>query len=40
MQLDLAIEPLCSSQELFGHGGMRYRGTVDAIGLSVIGYIY
>ncbi len=40
MQLDLAIEPLCSSQEPFGHRGMHYRGVVDAIESSFIGYIY
>ncbi len=40
MQLDLAIEALCSSQEPFGHRGMHYRGAVDANGLSIIGYIY
>jgi hypothetical protein len=40
MQLDLAIEPLCSSPELFGHRGMHCRGVVDAIGLSFMGYIF
>jgi hypothetical protein len=40
VQLDLAIEPLCSSQEQFGYRGMHYQGTVDAIGLTIIGDIY
>jgi hypothetical protein len=40
MQLDLAIEPLCSSPELFGHRGTYCRGAVDATRLSVMWYIY
>jgi hypothetical protein len=40
MQLDLTIEPLCSSLELFGHRGMHCQGRVDATGSSVMGNIY
>ncbi len=40
MQLDLAIEPLCSSPELFQHRGVHCRGEVDATGLSIMGNIY
>jgi hypothetical protein len=36
MQLDLAIEPFCSSLEPSGHRGTHYRGTVDALGSSVM----
>ncbi len=40
MQLDLAIEPLCSSLEPSGHRGMHCRGTVDALGSSIMWYCY
>jgi hypothetical protein len=40
MQLDLAIEPFCSSLEPSGHRGMHCRGAVDALGSSVIWYCY
>ena len=35
MQLDLAIEPFCSSLEPSGHRGTHCRGAVDALGSSV-----
>ncbi len=40
MQLDFAIELLCSSPEPFGHTGMHCRGAVDETRLSIMGYIY
>ena len=36
MQLDLAIEPFCSSLEPFGHRGTHCRGVVETIGSSVV----
>jgi hypothetical protein len=38
MHLDLAIGPLCSPLEPFGHRGTHYQGAVDALGLSVMWY--
>ena len=40
MQLDLAIEPLCSSLEPSGHRGTNCRGAVDALGSSIMRYCY
>jgi len=42
MQLNVAIEPFCSSLEPFGHGcgGIHCRGTVDALESSVMWYCY
>jgi hypothetical protein len=40
MQLDLAIEPFCSSLKPFGHRGTHCRGAVDALESSVIWYCY
>jgi hypothetical protein len=40
MQLDLAIEPLCSSSGPFGHKGMHCQGAVDATGSSIMWYLY
>jgi hypothetical protein len=39
MQLDLEIEPLCSSLELSEHRGMHYQGAVNATGSSIMWYI-
>ncbi len=38
MQLDLVIEPLCSSLEPFGHRGTHCPGAEETIGLSVMWY--
>ena len=40
MQLDLTIEPFCSSLEPFLHRGTHCRGAVDALGSSVMWYCY
>jgi hypothetical protein len=40
MQLDLAIEALCSSLEPSGHRGMHCQGAVDATESSIMWYIY
>ena len=40
IHLDLAIEPFCSSLELFGHRGMHCRGVVGATGSSIMWFSY
>ena len=40
MQLELTIEPFCSSLEPSGHRGKHCQGAVDALGSSVMWYCY